>query len=111
MPNLNPNCVQVYDCGPDRICTGSGDDILLGTTGTDGNGRFCVTSTELLRCRELVFAIDTCSQPPLLGEPYALDCEAPVPVMSTSMLAMLAGLLSIVGLYGMLQLRRARQMK
>jgi hypothetical protein len=105
LPSQPAGCIQLYDCGPDMTCTGTGDDTLLGSSGTNASGQFCITTSAPLQCRQQVVAIDVCQTPPLVGNSFFVRCEAPVPVMSPAMAAALVFLLSLIGLYGLRRLR------
>src|ERR1700687_5818714 len=108
LPN-ETDCIQIFDCGPDHICGGPGDtdDILLNPTpgSTDASGKFTITLNAPLRCREELFARDICQTPPVDGPAFVVFCIPAVPLLSPSMLLVLAGALTLVGLLALARMR------
>jgi len=107
-PNLPTPCIEIHDCGPDGICGGPGDvddGPPLGTGKTDPTGKFTITLSSPLTCREKIFAIDVCAMPPLVGPAFVVICIPAAPTMSPPMILVLIGILSLVGLLGLARIR------
>ena len=106
-PNLPAPCIQIHDCGPDRICE-NGDDTIIGTGGTNSNGSFTITVMPALTCNERLYAVDVCdtSVPGgRVGPIFRVFCPAPVPAMSASSTGLLIAILGLIGLAGLLRPR------
>jgi hypothetical protein len=104
-PSLPPECIEIYAVGRDGRPDdppGSNDDELLSTIpstgGTDAGGNFCIPLNRSLEDGDAIFAVDVCGSEPLVGPVVLAAAPAPVPVMSTAMLATALGLLALVGL-------------
>jgi hypothetical protein len=100
-PNLGPTCIQIRDCGPNHICF-DGDDMTIGTGGTNASGCFTINIAPDLACRELLYAQDICSMTfPVVGGLFVAGCTAPVPLLSPMMLGGLLLALAVVALFGL----------
>ena len=96
------SCIQIFSVGPNGVPDnppGSVDDELLGTGGTDLSGSFVDAANQLgiplsRPVAGEIFAFDACEN--LAGA--VVRARAPVPVLSTTALALTAALLLLTGL-------------
>jgi len=103
------NCIQVWTCGPDFICGNGDDQAISPLTSTNSSGVFQVGLTEVLTCRERIFAKDICFTGGTLQGPITLvDCVSPAPVLSGTALKALVAILCVVGLIGLTRLTALR---
>ncbi len=106
IPNATPgnNCITIFHCAGSGPCPGSGNDVAIGTGSVNGVGVFVVTVSPALVAGERIFARDTCNS---LNGPaaVAISPEA-APLMSTTMIGLLALTLSAVGLLSVTRGRR-----
>jgi hypothetical protein len=87
------------------MCSQGSATLVGGPKCPDASGRFTVTLTAPLVCGDFVFGFDNCTQ--RLGPLYQVACgPSPVPAMSSGMIAVLVGTLALIGLFGLLRLRR-----
>jgi len=112
-PDLAPDCIRVFDSGPNGIPeAGAGDDQLLGSGGTDSSGAFVdleglgIGLSRPLRSAELIYAVDGCFQGSLVGPTAAVTSPTGAPLLSPLMTLLLAGGLGMVGIWRLM--RRAR---
>lgn len=94
IPN-GPNCIQIFDCGPNGTC-GDGDDVLLGTGSTNSFGNFSITVAPALIADHKIFARDTCNS--LDGPVTFVAVPVIAPLLSPTMVLLLAVTLGLVGL-------------
>ena len=87
------NCIEIFDCGTDSTC-GSGE-VLLGTGSTDNTGQFVITVSPPLIAGHFIFARDTCNE--LNGPTVMVVAPREAPALSGIALAVLAGILALVG--------------
>jgi len=101
-PNLPDGCIELV----------SKDGEVLGTSGTDANGKFCIDVDPPLKAGDVFFPQDVCSpnssQNPLIGPPVMVIGPMPAPVISNWGWMASAVLLSVVALLA-LSRRRGRQ--
>jgi hypothetical protein len=106
LPN-EVDCVVIYACTPGNCIVGGGAEQIGGPVSTDASG-ICMPPVSLSRPLmggEYIFAYDTCSgRMGPLDPVSALLTEAPA--MSSKMIGVLAGTLALIGLFGLLRLRR-----
>ncbi|MBI1818536.1 MAG: hypothetical protein HYR72_26425 [Deltaproteobacteria bacterium] len=112
-PNAVPgnSCILIYAVGPNGVPDsppGSVDDPLLGTGGTNASGLFVdamgnpgIAVSPRLRQGERIFAVDVCQG--RVGQVVTVS-TTPVPAASTLGLALMIGVLALMGL-------RARRVK
>jgi hypothetical protein len=106
MPNAIPDnsCIVIYSAGPNGVPDqppGSVDDQVLGTGGTNASGTFVdamgnpgIPVLPRLHGGERIFAVDVCQG--LVGQVVTV-LTTPAPVASQLALALLIGLLAVVG--------------
>jgi hypothetical protein len=109
MPNAVPgnSCIAIYAVGPNgRLDNppGSGDDQLLGTGGINASGLFVdamgnpgIAVAPSLRLGERLIAVDVCQG--LIGPLATVSNRTLAPTASPLALALLAGLLTILGVW------------
>lgn len=99
------NVLKVYDCGPDvpPICH-DGNDVLIGTGHKDASGHFVIAVFPPLRPGELIYVVDMCFDPPVVGPPVLVQPPIPAPLLGPTGIGTALALLLIVGARG---LRRA----
>jgi len=112
LPNEN-GCIEIFDCGPDGICgpPGDADDTLLNPgnpASTNASGKFTATVSAPLVCRQELYAVDTCQVPPVVGPLFVVLCIPAVPLLSPSMILVLAVGLTVVGLLALARVRFTR---
>jgi hypothetical protein len=103
IPNATPgnNCITVFDCGTDGICSTS--DTPIGTGSVNAQGVYVVTVSPPLAAGERIFARDTCND--LNGPPVVVGAGTVAPVMSMTMVIVLAFALGAVGLLAVGRMR------
>ncbi|HEX7407105.1 MAG TPA: hypothetical protein VF515_05570 [Candidatus Binatia bacterium] len=101
-PGCVPGPIQVFDCGPDRLCHDFPDDFPLPVLSAIKlpNGDFVVTLAQPLVPGQQIYVTDGCTYP-LLSVPALVRGLASVPTLSGSMLVALEALLALVGLLGL----------
>ena len=100
-PNLGPECLKVYEVGPNRVPNGgSPDDVLLGSGGTDTNGNYSIMLNRPLKAGDVIFIVDTCAMPPASGPLDLIGGAAPAPALSPALLAVALAMLSLIALAG-----------
>ncbi len=100
-PDLGPECLKVYEVGPNRVPDGGGpDDVLLGTGGTDANGNYAIGLNRPLKAGDVIFIVDTCAIPPASGPLDLITGAAPAPALSPALLAVALAMLSLIALTG-----------
>jgi hypothetical protein len=109
MPSAIPDntCIAIYAVGPNGVPDhppGSVDDQLLGTGGVDANGLFVdamgnpgIPLAPPLSLGERLFAVDVCQD--LVGPVATVSNRTLAPTASPLALALLAGLLSVLGVW------------
>ena len=108
-PSCSPtgcNGVSIYQCTPGS-CVPDPQNLIGGPVCPDpSTGAFRITLTSPLVCGDFVFGFDNCTG--LTGPLYRVACgPSPVPAMSSGMIAALVGTLALIGLFGLLRLRRS----
>jgi hypothetical protein len=105
-PGCVPGPIQVFDCGPDRLCH-TADDIPLAVVSATllPSGDFLVTLAQPLVPGQRIYATDGCTNPLLSLFTLVRLGPAPVPTLSGSLLVALGALLAFVGLLGLTRLR------
>ena len=106
-PNRDPDCLKVYEVGPNRVPDGGApDDVLLGSGGTDANGNFTIMLSRPLKSGDIIFIVDTCAMPPTSGPLDLITGAAPAPALSPALLAVALAMLSLIALAGVRRRRR-----
>lgn len=105
-PNLDPNCLRVYEVGPNGVPDGgAGDDEFLGQGGTDANGNFSIMLVRPLKDGDVIFVIDVCGpfnpDNPLIGPLQLIVAPAPAPALSNELLTFAVALLAAVAFFAM----------
>ncbi len=108
--------IHVYDCGPDHTCHTCDDFELPGTSGVTKNpdGSFSFENLDPpLQPGQIIYARDDCFDPTAEGigngpawGPIYLISPVVVPLLERPTLAVLIGLLSVLGLAALLRRRR-----
>jgi hypothetical protein len=101
-----PTKIQVFDCGPDKICYNGDDFELAVVSASYSNGTFTIVLVNPLVPGQRIYVTNGCVDPVLSSEPEIVRQPAPVPALSGSLLLALEALLGLVGLYGLSRLRR-----
>jgi hypothetical protein len=92
-------------CTPGNCTVGSATVIGGPVCPDPSTGAFTITLTSPLVCGSFVFGYDDCTL--RMGPLYQVPCgPAPAPAMSSGMIAALVGTLVLIGLFGLLRLRR-----
>lgn len=95
--------VQIYTCAAGDCTVGSATPIGSPVC-SDASGNFTVTVPPLV-APEFIFAYDTCTGRMGPIDPVRLS-GTEAPAMSSRMIGVLAGMLALIGLFGLLRLRR-----
>jgi hypothetical protein len=96
--------VEIFQCTPGNCTVGSAT-VVGGPKCPDASGAFTITLTSPLVCGDFVFGYDDCTL--RMGPLYQVACgPSPAPAMSSGMIAVLVGTLALIGLFGLLRLRR-----
>jgi hypothetical protein len=107
MANPNPmpgnNCIEIYDCGPNRTC-GDGDDTLIGQGSVDAQGKFDVMVQPPLRGGQTIFPRDVCNDAD--GPPIRVGFGAVASALSPMGMIALVIALAMVGAFGAFGSRR-----
>jgi hypothetical protein len=105
-PNLGPTCLVVYEVGPNGTPDsppGSIDDETLGMGGSDAGGNFVIALVRPLAEGDVIFVVDECADPILVGPLLLVFAPAPAPALSAPFLVL--GLL-LLALIASLSIRR-----
>jgi hypothetical protein len=106
-PGRGPTCIQIYEIGPNNVVdVPPPDDELLGQGGTDAGGNFSITLNRPLVAGDVIYAIDVCGTPPLVGALSLIVDPAAAPLLSAPMVAMGIAILGLVGLLAVGRLKR-----
>jgi hypothetical protein len=106
-PGCTPGPIQVFACGPDRICH-DGDDVPLAVASASyNNGSSTIVLVEPLVPGQRIYVTDGCTDP-LLSRPVTVTYPTEAPLMSPGLILILAATL---GLLGLVMLRRSRRMQ
>jgi hypothetical protein len=107
IPNATPgnNCITIFDCGTDGVCSTS--DTPIGTGSVNAQGLYIVTVSPPLVTGERIFARDTCNG--LDGPPIIVGVGAVAPVMSLPMVVVLAFALGGIGFLALTRVRRVQR--
>ena len=101
-----PTPIQVFDCGPDRICH-TVDDFTLPTVSVSvNNGNFTIVLVNPLVPGQAIYVTDGCTDA-LLSLPVIVQPPTEVPLMSRDALVALTAALGLIGLLGLARLRRS----
>ena len=102
-PGCTPGPIQVFDCGPDRICHDSDDFQLTVVSASYSNGNFTIVLAQPLVAGQRIYVTDGCHDPILSG-PVLVQFPAPVPLMSRGLIVVLVVVLGFVGLLSLTRL-------
>jgi hypothetical protein len=103
-PGCTPTPIQVFDCGPDRICH-DGDDFPLAVAAASvNNGNFTIVLVNPLVSGQRIYVTDGCHDP-VLSLPAVVQPTAVAPLMSPGLIVFLVAALSMIGLFGLDRLR------
>jgi hypothetical protein len=102
--------LQVFDCGPNATCYDS-DDFPLPLAGAsrDAAGNFSITLVQPLMPGQVIYVTDNCFDPILRGPAIAVGVPPAAPLLSPAMIAVMMGMLSLVGLFGLARVRRLQR--
>ena len=101
-----PGPIQVFDCGPDRICHDGDDFALPYVSASNNNGNFTVVLVTPLVPGQAIYITDGCTDP-LLSLPVIVQPPTEVPLLSRDALVALTAVLGLIGLLGLARLRRS----
>ena len=105
-PGCTPSPIEVFDCGPDRICH-DGDDVPLAVVSASySNGNFTIVLAKPLVPGQRIYVTDGCHDPILSG-PVTVPYPTEAPLMSRDLIVLLVAALGLVGLLGVARLRRS----
>jgi cysteine-rich repeat protein len=103
----NPGCmggkITIFDCSPGQCFDGNDTMLGMGTKAPDGS--FMITVPPLT-LGQVIYIQDSCTTPPLNGDPLLVTSPAPVPLLSPWAMALALALLVASGAIGVLRLRR-----
>jgi hypothetical protein len=110
LPGCAPDSIQVFDCGPNRICY-DGDDFPLPTVSAtrDANGNFVIELVTPLAPRQLIYISDGCVDPRLNGPAILVPDTAAAPALSGLGMVGAAAMLGLLGLLAISRVRWARR--
>ena len=109
-PGLGPDCLLVFEIGPNRVPDNAQpDDELLGTGTTDASGNFTIELNRPLKDGDVIYVADVCDPfsraNPLIGPSTLIFSPAGAPALSPALTLVALGLLGAIAL---LALRRRR---
>jgi hypothetical protein len=105
-PNLAAGCILIFEIGPDNVPY-TADDVQIGTAGATGpSGMFTAMLIRPLEDTDVIYAVDTCIDPNLIGPLVLVVSPAPAPALSLPMLLFGIAVLGGVALRALV-LRRA----
>ena len=109
-PGLGPDCLLVFEIGPNRVPDNAQpDDELLGTGTTDASGNFTIGLNRPLKDGDVIYVADVCDPfgraNPLIGPSTLIFSPAGAPALSPPLTLVALGLLGAIAL---LALRRRR---
>jgi hypothetical protein len=109
-PDCTPGPIQVFDCGPDKICHNSDDFELAVVSASYDNGHFTIVLVDPLVPGDIIFVTDGCHDP-VISVSALVKFPAPVPVMSRDLIVVLVAALGLLGLLGLTRLRLRQQLR
>ena len=92
-----PGPIQVFDCGPDRICHDGDDFALPVVSASYSNGNFTIVLKTPLVPGQRIYVTDGCHDPILSG-PVTVPYPAEAPLMSPGLIVVLVAALGLLGL-------------
>jgi hypothetical protein len=105
--NRDPDCLKVFEVGPNRGPDGgTGDDEFLGGGGTDAEGNYSIMLNRPLKTGDSIFIVDTCAELPTSSPVDLITGAAPAPALSPALLAVALVMLSLIALLGLRHRRR-----
>ena len=106
-PGCTPGPIQVFDCGPDKICHTVDDFPLVVVSASYSNGNFTIVLKEPLEVRHSIYVTDGCTAP-ILSPSVTVGYPAEAPLMSPAVLLILAATLGLLGLVTLSRIRLVR---
>jgi len=103
-PGCTPGPIQVFDCGPDRICHDGDDFPLAVASASFNNGNFTIVLVNPLVPGHKIYVTDGCHDP-VLSLPAVVELAAMAPLLSPDLIVVLVAVLGLIGLRGLNRLR------
>jgi len=98
-PNLPPTCLNVVSCNGDACF--NGNDVVIGTGGTNSVGKFTITLSPALACMETIYVEEVCGAAPVFGPIVVVKCIPAAPLLSLQAILFLVASLGMVGFFGL----------